>query len=171
MLKPSVDKALEAIFGPLDPALEFRYFAEIDGIVEASFTECTGIRAERQVIPIHEGGANDSVTWLPGRTTYGNVTLRKGIMMSTKLWDWFAEGARDGKVARHMVTITQYSSYLNLPCRWYYLYDAFPVSWVGPDLRAESSGVAFESIELAFSYLEAEPLPFISAMSQLPIPI
>ena len=48
----SLDKAVEAVFGPLDPATDFRYFVEVDGLYIGSFVECSGIRAQKEVFEV-----------------------------------------------------------------------------------------------------------------------
>lgn len=156
MLDPSLDKIVEAIFGPLDPAPEFRYYVEIDGLVEGSFIECSGLRMQREVLEVREGGVNDYTHKLPGRTTYGQLTLSKGIMFSTKIWQWYEEGMKDGLVKKRPITITQFSSYFNLPARWYHIEDAFPESWSVSSLRTDSSTYAVETLVLTFKTLKVE---------------
>lgn len=156
MLSPSLDKIVEAVFGPLDPAPEFKYYVEIDGLVESAFIECSGISAEREVLRVKEGGVNDYEHKLAGRITYGDITLRKGIMFSDKLWAWFEEGLTDAKVERKDITITQYSSYFSLPARWYNVKKAFPIKWDVSSMRADSSQYAVESLTLTFDTIEVE---------------
>ena len=85
----SAYKVMENVFGPLDPAPEFRFYLEIDGLVEGAFVECSGMRAEREILSHKEGGVNHYVHKLPGRTSYGELTLRKGVMISVAFWEWF----------------------------------------------------------------------------------
>lgn len=153
---PSLNKAVETILGPLDPAAEFRFYVEIDGLVEGAFAECSGMRAEREIITVKEGGLNDRVHKLPGRTSYGEITLRKGVMFSMELWEWYHEGLKDGKVKKRDLTIIHYSSYLNAPARWYDVENAYPVSWEASSLRTDSNQVAIESVTLTFEKLKPE---------------
>lgn len=154
----AVDKALELVFGPLDPAAAFRYFVEVDGLLAGSFIECTGLAARREVLEIREGGVNTHTHKLPGRVSYGTLTLKKGVMYSSDMWDWFETGAIDLKVERTSVTVFQWSSYLNLPARWYNISDVYPVSWNVTDFSAESSTYSVDSLELAFSTIEVKTL-------------
>lgn len=151
-----LNKVVETIFGPLDPAPEYKFYIEIDGLVEGSFAECSGIRAEREILPVKEGGVNTYVHKLPGRISYGDITLRKGVMFTIEFWDWFAEGMADGVVKRRDLTIIQYSSYFNMPARWYNVRKAYPVSWEASALRADSNQLAMESLTLTFETIEAE---------------
>jgi phage tail-like protein len=150
----NLDSIVEAVFGPLDPASEWKYFIEIDGLVGGSFSECSGIRAEREVQPVKEGGRNYIVHKLPGRTTYGDITLRKGVMFSIELWEWMMAGNDNGKVDRYDMTIIHYSNYFNLPARWYNIYNCYPVAWELSSLRADSNALAMESVTLTFERFE-----------------
>lgn len=152
----NVDRALEVFFGPMDPAPEYRYWVELESLYVGSFIECSGLRMQREVLEVREGGVNDYTHKLPGRTTYGQITLSKGIMFSTKLWDWYAEGMTDGKVTKMPITIIQYSAYLNVEARRYHLEDAFPESWSVSSLRSDSSSYAVESLVLTFKTLKVE---------------
>jgi len=162
-----LNKVLETVFGPLDPAAEFRFYVEIDGLVEGAFIECSGLKAEREVIKVNEGGANSYSHHLPGRVTYGDLTLRKGVMFSIELWDWFFEGAQDGYGLLRDMTIIQYSSYFNIPARWYNITDAFPTSWEGSSLRTDSNQLSVETITLTFKTLEVEDWDLLSLAAKL----
>jgi phage tail-like protein len=163
----NINKAVEAIFGPLDPALEFHFYVLIDDMVEGAFAECSGMKADREVITVKEGGLNHRVHKLGGRTTYGEITLRKGIMFSIEFWDWYEEGKKDGKVEKRDFTIVHHSSYLNVPSRWYHIENAFPISWEAAALRADSSQVAMESLTLTFEKLSVEDWSIMGLMAKL----
>jgi len=151
----------------MDPAAEFRFYVEVDGLVEGAFIECSGLRAEREVIKVNEGGANYYTNHLPGRVTYGDITLRKGVMFTTQLWEWFLLGAQIGYASELDMTIIQYSSYFNIPARWYNISHAFPVSWEGPNLRTDSNQLAVESVTLTFKTLEVKDWDLISLAAKL----
>ena len=163
----NLDAVFEVVFGPLDPAPEFRYYIEFDGVFEGSFVECSGMSARREVCEVREGGANDIVHKLPGRITYGDLTLRKGVMFSTKMWDWFEEGMKGYQVKRQDITIVQLSSYFNVPARWYNVKDAFPVSWEAARLASDSNQLAMESLTFTFKSIEVEDWSLMSLMAQM----
>jgi phage tail-like protein len=163
----SLDAAVEFVFGPLDPAAEFRYFVEVDGLTGASFTECSGMSAKREVCEVREGGANDYVHKLPGRITYGDITLRKGVMFSTELWDWFEKGLKGYKIKERDITIIQYSAYFNIPSRWYNVKDAFPVGWEVSRLGADSNQLAVESLTVTFKTIEVEDWSLLGLAAEL----
>lgn len=141
----------------IDPAPAFSFHIEVDHIIEARFLECSGLNIRRETLPHKEGGLNDGVHNLPGRLTYGNITLRHGITYSDALWEWYITGCEDGKVNYRSVTIYQYLPYTDRKTvRAYHLERAFPVTWTGPSLRTDSSEIAVESLEIAFMRLSVK---------------
>ena len=83
----------------IDPARNFNFLVELDGITRASFIECSGLDATTEVIETREGGENTTVSKIPGKTTYSDITLKWGITDSDELWLW-RQQIIDGNVQR-----------------------------------------------------------------------
>ncbi|MCX6006837.1 MAG: phage tail protein, partial [Chloroflexi bacterium] len=98
-----------ANFDNVYPYITSLFNIEIEGIQEASFKECSGLEAETEVLSFEEGGINDYMHKLPGRTKYPNVVLKKGITDSGWLWDWYQKVTR-GKVERKNLSVVLYNS-------------------------------------------------------------
>ncbi len=130
-----------------DPVPKFRFAIQLQGAVVGWFTECSGMTVERQATPYSEGGVNDYVHQLPGRVSYSQVALKRGLA-DNALWDWFEKGLYDGKVERRNVTIILYNADLSEAKRWD-MPEAYPVKWGGPDLNSETQELVIESIEIA----------------------
>ena len=143
---PPVVTARDALFLKEELA-SCRFSIDVDGLILAVFTECNGLSAEIEVEPYSEGGLNDYVHKLPGRTKYGNVTLKSGVANAVDLWDWFHYGAT-GTIRRKNVSIVMYLQNQQEAMRWNLL-GAWPVSWQGPDFSAGSTDIAVHSLELA----------------------
>ncbi len=135
-----------------DPIAKFRFGVEIKGIVQGWFTECSGLTVQREVIEHKEGGLNDYVHKLPGRVSYSNITLKRGIA-GNQLWRWFRRGLYDGRVQRRNVSIILYSGNRKKAKRWN-LTDAYPIKWTGPDFKTEGAEVAVETLELVHHGME-----------------
>jgi len=43
------------------------------------------------------------------------------------------------------------------PVLWWNVREAYPVKWIGPELRGESATVAFESVELVHRGITKQP--------------
>jgi phage tail-like protein len=130
-----------------DPYLTSHFYVEIQGIEQASFAECSGLSVETEVFEYQEGGLNEYVHKLPGRSKVSNVTLKRGITESTELWDWYRDVVQ-GKVERKNVSIVLYDLEGEEVMRWAFI-DAYPVKWSGPGFKADANAITIETLELA----------------------
>ncbi len=131
-----------------DPWLSSHFYVEIGGVIQAGFQECSGLQVQTEVFEYKEGGQNEYVVKLPGRSSFANITLKWGMCDSHALWDWY-EKVLTGSVERKSVSIVLYDSEQNEVRRWD-LQNAFPVKWVGPGFNASTNAVSIETLELAY---------------------
>ncbi|HXH22477.1 MAG TPA: phage tail protein [Dehalococcoidia bacterium] len=124
-----------------------RYCVEIDGLIEATFSECSGLSATLRTDKWEEGGANETTLKFPGRTDFGNIVLKRGVTSSAELFRWFTDQLM-GVKNRKTVTIKLVNHDLEVLESWEFK-DAFPVKWTGPTLQATSNAIAIESFEIA----------------------
>jgi phage tail-like protein len=129
-----------------DPYQAFNFVVEVEGILAGGFSECTGLQAEIESATYPEGGVNEYVHQFWGRTKYPALVLRRGVTSIDALWSWYAEVAQ-GKIERKNGTIYLLDRQHHSVMAWNFS-QAFPVKWTGPELRADSATVAFESVEL-----------------------
>jgi phage tail-like protein len=131
-----------------DPFRSYNFLVEIDGLTQASFQECSGLDATTEPIEYREGGDNTTVRKLPGRTSYSEITLKRGMTDSTELWDWFKQ-IRDGNVARKNGSIVVYDlTNAAEVARWNFI-RAWPSKWEGPSFNATGNEIAVETLTLA----------------------
>jgi phage tail-like protein len=128
-----------------------RFYVEISNIPQAVFTEVSGLQLELEVTDYQEGGNNNYVHRLPGRTKSANITLKRGMSKTNGFLKWLLDTAK-GTITRQNVTVVMYYTDGKVLRRWT-LADAFPTKWVGAQLSAASSTAAIETLELAFSNL------------------
>lgn len=136
-----------------DPLPVYRFYVEIENVIEGAFVECSGLNVERELIKHPEGGVNDHEHMLAGRTKYPNLVLKRGITNSDALWKWYQDGLHDGIVRRENLSILLLDREGNTIRRWN-VQGAFPIKWNGPSFNVSNSQVAVESIELAHHGLE-----------------
>jgi phage tail-like protein len=132
-----------------DPYLSSLFKIEIDGVIEAGFSECSGLQVETEFEEYREGGVNEFVHRLPKLTKYQTITLKRGRTESDKLWNWHQEVIK-GKFSvstRKGGSIILLDAKGEEKCRWSFV-GAYPVKWVGPDLRADQGAIAVETLEL-----------------------
>jgi phage tail-like protein len=131
-----------------DPYLGFNFLVEIEGLVAGGFREVTGLQAEVEVCDYREGGRNGYIHRLAGPARYpANLVLKHGMTDDRSLWQWHLD-VRRGIIQRRNVSIIMLDSSRSAVQQWH-LERAYPVRWVGPDLRADANEVAMESLEFA----------------------
>ena len=140
-------KNIAAIGKRKDPYLSFRFGVEIGGLIVGGFSEVTGLQVETETEDYQEGGVNDFVHKLPKTSRHQNLVLKRGLTDSDILWNWH-QNTLNGKIDRKNGSIVLIDIEGNETWRWEFA-DAYPVKWTGPDLRADSDGVAVETLELA----------------------
>lgn len=148
--------ALQSLVKETNPLMGYRFLVEISGIITGGFSDVSGLQAETEVETIREGGLNSYAYKLPKATTYSNLILKRGITSpsSELMWAWY-RGVIAGKVLRMPVFIMLQNEDRTInPTAIWCAWDAYPVKWVGPDLRADSSHVAIETLELAHHGIE-----------------
>ena len=129
-----------------DPYLSFRFLVEVQGLLVGGFSEVSGLQAETETEEIQEGGVNDHVHKLPKITRHHNNIMKRAMTDSETLWRWHNDVV-NGKIERKTVFIILMDSEGNEVWQWYFE-RAYPVKWTGPELRADSSTVAVEALEL-----------------------
>lgn len=129
------------------PLTSFHFLVEIDGLVVGGFSEITGLQTETEMEEYREGGLNEYVHKFPKFSKYPNLILKRGISDSTVLWDWYRKVVA-GSTERKNGSIILLDHAGNEKWRWNF-FQAFPLKWIGPDLKADSNTIAVESIELA----------------------
>jgi phage tail-like protein len=133
---------------PNDPFVNFNFLVESGGVVAAGFSEITGMYAEVQAVEYREGRDPYSNTRkLPGLSKYGNVTMKKGVVIDQDFFKWFKSGV-DGDVDRRDISILLLDEQRQEKVR-YNLTAAWPVKFVAPDMKASANEVAVQSLEIA----------------------
>ena len=130
----------------LDPGVAFRFTVELDGLLIADFTEVSGLEAETEVKVVREGGVNEYEHSFVTIRKYPPLVLKRGFTNSTELWSWY-EGTTTGRLQRKDGSIILLDASGQETCRWSFM-GSYPVKWVGPQLRANTSEVAIESLEI-----------------------
>lgn len=135
-----------------DPNLGIYFSVQIGNVDYGGFAECSGLEAKTDVFEYEEGGLNDYKHKLPGRTSFTNVTLKRGMTDSDELWNWYAKVIQ-GTIERKEISIVQYNSQQKEMRRWN-LDRAYPVKWSGPAFNAGNNAVSIETLEIAYHGFE-----------------
>ena len=134
-----------------DPLRNFRYRLEIDGIVQAGFSEVAIGDASNDPIEYREGNEITTVRKLKGLNKYGNITLKWGLTDSIELSNWHrmvVDDATPLSAARRTVVI-RIQNEAGEDKAAYEVTRAWPTKYNPTDLNGKGNEVAIESLELA----------------------
>jgi phage tail-like protein len=132
----------------VDPFRNFNFLVELEGIAQASFTECTGLGSTTEVIENREGGDNVTVRKLPGKTTYTDITLKWGVTSSTELYEW-RQQIIDGLVIRMNISVVLFDLPNSTEVARWNVFRAWPTRYEGPSLNAKGNDIAIDTLVLA----------------------
>ena len=136
----------------VDPYRNFRFLVEIDGIVQAGFTECSGFGSDVEVVEYREGGEAATVRKLPGKVTYPDISLKWGLSDSRDLYDWHLDAVQ-GRVERKNGSVILQDDVGTEKVRWNF-FAAWPSKWAGPSLNSTGSEVAIEELTVSCERVE-----------------
>jgi len=143
----------------------FRFSVAIAGVNggrDASFSEVSGLEAERPVFEVKEGGENRFVHRLPERARYGNLVLKRGLMVrQSQLADWCTAAFEGdlGKPIKPKDVVVHLLGADEEPLMAWNVKSAWPVKWGMNAFVADRNELALETLELAYTYYTrlAEP--------------
>lgn len=131
----------------IDPHQGSNFHVEIEGILTGGFSECSGLQVETEILDYREGGVNEFMHRFVGPTKYPSLILKRGITQIAGLWKWHHD-VTQGTINRKNGTIYLLDR-MHKPVMYWNFKEAIPVKYIGPEFRADSASVAFESVELA----------------------
>jgi phage tail-like protein len=135
-----------------DPAVSFRFEVRVDERPLGGFTDCSGLQLETEVQDYAEGGLNDVLLKFPTRTKQMNLTFKRGIV-DRQLWDWYHDLTQGMVRLRSGSILVRDPAGQQVVMEWQFQ-RAFPCKWIGPELDAQQSKVAVESLELCHQGLD-----------------
>ena len=121
---------------------------EIDGIVQAGFSDVTIPDISTDPIEYREGNEDTTIRKIPGLTKYGNLILKWGITNSMELFEWRKQvvQGKTGEARKNIAVILQDEGG-NPAARWEFK-EAWPSKYDAPDLSAKGNDIAIESVEI-----------------------
>ncbi|HSD89672.1 MAG TPA: phage tail protein [Kofleriaceae bacterium] len=142
-----------------DPLPVFCFHVAIpDRGAVAFFKSVSGLKYETEVIPVKEGGNNQTVYQLIGGVKWSNIILKQGFTKDSAasgLLAWREQWLAERGGARADGTITILDSALRPQVKWKWT-RGFPVKWELSELDASKSELAIETIEIAHEGLTVE---------------
>jgi phage tail-like protein len=136
----------------VDPYKSFKFLVEIDGIVQAGFSDCSGFGSNVEVIEYREGGDAQTVRKLPGKVSYPDITLKWGLTDSRELYDWHV-AAVNGQIERKNGSIILQDDTGQEKVRWNF-FAAWPSKYDAPDFSAKGTDVAIDTLTVSCERVE-----------------
>jgi phage tail-like protein len=138
--------------GEIPTATSFIF--EVDGVEIGMFAEVSGLEVHVDVATYREGGENGFEHKLPGRMSWPNIVLKRGVCQSDALFAWVNKSAGPGfatagnKLSRSTGAVTALGSDGSRLRSWQ-LQGVFAVRWTGPRFGAKDATTLEEELELA----------------------
>ncbi len=129
-----------------DPYTAFTYLIEINGIRAGGFSEVSGLDAEVEPVAYRNGDEDFVTRKLPGMKKFPNIVLKRGIIGELDIFSWLQLTAA-GTVDRREGAIVLRDEVRNEVMRWKFI-RGWACKYTGPSLKADSSAVAIEALEI-----------------------
>ncbi len=115
------------------------------------FTEVGGLSAEVVTEEMAEGGENRFIQKYPTRLKYPELTLKRGLLRHSEVWEWARQCIEDFQIQPKSVDITLLGEQ-HEPLMTWHVIGAYPTKWSVSDLNAANNAVVIESLQLFYQY-------------------
>jgi phage tail-like protein len=142
------------------PYPSYNYLVDLKGSRDpekplGGFSDIAGLKTELHISEYRDG--NDKANYVHkfcGMHTTGDVTLKRGLVDTSDLWDWITDARTNGSSAQRDVTITLRDE-ANNPVQIFKLYAVTPKGYTGPAMSGKGAGdIAIEELVLAPETIE-----------------
>jgi phage tail-like protein len=137
------------------PLPAYNYLVDLSGPRDPSqplggFSDVSGLETDIHISEYRDGNeAEPHVRKFPGTHKVGDITLKRGVVNSTDLWQWITDTRTLGYAAQRDVVITLLDESGN-PVQQWKLRAVVPMKYTGPTLAGKGGGeVAMEELVLA----------------------
>jgi phage tail-like protein len=115
------------------------------------------LKYETEIVPVREGGVNDTTWQLVGATKWSNLILKQGYTGDSALLKWREAwlSRTENKERIESGTIVQLDGNLREKAKWTF-YRGWPSKWELSELDASKSELAIETLEIAHEGLKWE---------------
>jgi phage tail-like protein len=125
-----------------------------EGVIVGGFSDVSGLGSDTQYSEYRNGNEKfNTVRKVPNTHKVDDVTLKRGLVGSTDLFEWMKK-VRDGVADPRQVLITLLDE-ARQPVATFKLRNAQPKKWTGPTLAAKGGGeVAMEELSFVHEGIE-----------------
>jgi phage tail-like protein len=148
------------VVGPsFPPPAAFHFAIAFDlNVIDSSFQEISGLKAEWGTEDVQEGGQNRFVHRLPTRTKFSNLVLKRGVVRLTSplaywLSDCFSGDFIGNPVVPKLVNVLLLDGRHRPVVHWQ-VEGAYPLAWEHSTLNSMENSLLVETVELSYRYFE-----------------
>ncbi len=145
-----------------NPYIAFNFLVDLGtgdtGSIQAGFQEVSGLNMEVNIADYRNGNeATNHVRKVIGMHSFGDVTLKRGLIGALDLWEWIRD-ARDGdQGAARNITVQMLDEGHNDTVMTWRLQNVRPMRYTAPSLNAQSgTEVAVEELVLSVEAMDIE---------------
>lgn len=142
------------------PPVGFHFLVKFnlgEGDSDNRFQDVSGLSAEISTEELKEGGLNGFSYKLPTQAKYGNLTLKRGMLLDSKVVDWIKEAVENFEFSPTEIDVSLLDQEHNTLAAWSFT-GAYPVKWSITDLKAMENSIVVETLELAYqSFRQTAP--------------
>ena len=136
-----------------DPYRNFRFKVECAGITVASFSDVSGFDMSIDVIEYRNGEETITPRKLPGLRKHGNITLKRGVVDATDMFDWIQKVTTGKEFRKENLTITLLNEAGEDGPKWQ-VKNCWPVKYSVSDFKGTGNEVLMETLEIAHEEME-----------------
>ena len=140
------------------PPTGFHFLVRFEGLLlkypgfpDAGFQEVGGLSVEIAVEEYAEGGENRFKHRMPGSVGYGNLSLKRGMVIGSQASKWFKDEVEGFQFEANDITVILLNEE-HIPLQAWNFLNAWPVKWSIEGLNAMENTLMIESIEFAYQY-------------------
>lgn len=137
------------------PPVGFHFKVEFIGLPpnenDVRFTEVGGLSYELVTEELAEGGEQRFVQKYPVRTKYPELTLKRGLLVSSEIVGWVRRCIEDYQIEPQNIDVKLLNDE-HQPLLTWHIVGAYPTKWAVSDLNATSNAVVIETLQLYYQY-------------------
>ena len=137
-----------------NPITNFKFTVDFGG-ESSSFQEVILPESEIEIIEYRDGtDILSSTRKIPGRVKYSNLILKRGMIKSPELYEWFKQ-TKQGIIERKDITINILNHEKESFATWK-LKNCWPTKYSGTELKAKGNEVIIETLEIVTEDVDLE---------------
>jgi phage tail-like protein len=122
---------------------------------DIGFQEVSGLNASIETESYKEGGENRFSHRFPNPATYSNLVLKRGMLIGSKLIQWFKDAIENFKFTPINLRVELHDENHHVLEAWTFN-NAYPVKWNIDAFNAQDGKLVAETIELSYQYFTRE---------------